>query len=70
MGAEDDPGLVIDQVRNRGKTGPDSGIVFDLTVPVHGHIEINPHEHPFSGNIFIPHRLFLHGFFFPWYIRT
>ena len=63
MGAENDPGLVIDQVRNCGKTGMDPGIVFDCTIPVHGHIEINPHEHPFPANFNISHRFFLHGFF-------
>ena len=32
MGAEDDPGLLVDQVRYGGKTGPDPGIILDFTV--------------------------------------
>ena len=59
--AEDDPGPVIDQPGDRGKACPDPGVVFDSPVPVHGHIEIDPHEHPFPVNFHIPYRLFLHG---------
>jgi len=61
MGAEDDPGPMIDQVRDGGEAGPDPGVVFDRSVRIHGHIEVDPHEHPLSADILIPHRLLLHG---------
>jgi hypothetical protein len=70
MRAEDDPGLVIDKVVDRGKTGPDPGIVFDRTVPIQGHIEISSHKYPFSANIFIPYSFFLHGVSYPVYPDT
>ena len=64
MGAEDDRGVVIEQIADRGQRGVDAGFIRDIALGVERNVEIAANQHFLAGNLYIfnGHFIEIHGF--------
>ena len=61
MAAQDDLGVMAEQVLDRGQRPDDAVLVGDLLVGVHGHVEVNAHQHPLALYVDVFDGLFVHS---------